>query len=1002
MHPSLHYFQSRLPTHGAGVRSGEPSDDLLLASEQEDEEFEEITYDELRLSLCPADPANFDNYPFHKPDSSVEEEHPVIHAVQQVVTEPDDIVLDATPRTPKARSLTSSLKHIRTLSKASPPPSSSTTASPRTKRTSNFYLRPHPLPNHLVHHAKHPLHSSVKDESLPSGFEDSFRSNRSSRSNESFEDPSNLSIGHSEVSLTNLDSASLLADEAPFDAEVLTHASFAPIADSSPRGGSRSRSGTPLSRSLDQSLECALNRSLEARLTPGLTPPRFNSPRSGSGSPFQRQLFKPSSTSSLASVTHTQRRASLLITREAIQERLSRHQGEEGLSASGSPIPHPVFAEDNDGIAARAKHHSRSESLHGNVHLGDVSALDRLMEDIGHGASVGASANTSMTAGTETSVMSASESEAGEPHGRSFGSLKVEAVTEGVNAATFSLPDIVRDGGGMGMDMGVNLGFQPSPHSRPQSAVPSSLPSAPSASPSPPPPPPPAKDARRAREKLILAKKRELRRAEYEDDSEMGSPAPEVVVSPRLASAGRSTPVQASAHRRAKSSADDGMLDVMPSRDDDAPLAATINRELKKREGMKRPKYQVREHTETIYASADAPRTNGEVETGKVWRTIRRPSDMNEHAKQLRDLREQQKNGKAHGKVFVKVVGLRGLDVPVPAEPTTISCTLNNGIHFVTTPDSLLSSDCPIDQEFELIEHSKLEFTLTMYRCRLYPSVYPSEWWRYTLLGPAMPSPCARSRIGRISGQGKDKRAKLQHRNRDAIVDRKTMDYIQKQIAERKQNGQQIVDEAYQAGPRTCSFFSSLFISIKHKGKIGQILRNWPRKDEAHISIVTDGSRILGLGDLGGLDAQGAFNQSVIETTSVPNPRPIVFPPSNPVTLSECEFPEVVEWSNGSVLFASGSLFPEEEYGGRMLYLGEGNNMYIFLGLGLGVNLARASKRAADLLYPRIERIPEISGDIAVAVICVAQKAGMDRSVDLRTMSDVEVLAFVKARMWNP
>ena len=81
----------------------------------------------------------------------------------------------------------------------------------------------------------------------------------------------------------------------------------------------------------------------------------------------------------------------------------------------------------------------------------------------------------------------------------------------------------------------------------------------------------------------------------------------------------------------------------------------------------------MREHTETIYASADAPRTNGEVDTGKAWRTIRRPSDMvgtescrmcrisradglsqNEHAKQLRELREQQRSGKVHGKVFVK------------------------------------------------------------------------------------------------------------------------------------------------------------------------------------------------------------------------------------------------------------------------------------------------------------------------------------------------------------
>ncbi|KAI1794290.1 malic enzyme [Ganoderma leucocontextum] len=191
-----------------------------------------------------------------------------------------------------------------------------------------------------------------------------------------------------------------------------------------------------------------------------------------------------------------------------------------------------------------------------------------------------------------------------------------------------------------------------------------------------------------------------------------------------------------------------------------------------------------------------------------------------------------------------------------------------------------------------------------------------------------------------------------------------------------------------------------------------------PLKDLTEIIQYVQPTALLGLSTI-----KGAFNQSVIETMSALNPRPIIFPLSNPVRLSECEFHEAVEWSNGSVLFASGSPFPEEEHGGRMLYPGQGNNMYIFPGLGLGAILARASKvtdsmveasslglaesltadeRAADLLYPRIERIREISGDIALAVIRAAQKAGVDRSVDLRTMSDAEVLAFVKARMWNP
>ncbi|KAH9927406.1 hypothetical protein B0H21DRAFT_781280 [Amylocystis lapponica] len=87
---------------------------------------------------------------------------------------------------------------------------------------------------------------------------------------------------------------------------------------------------------------------------------------------------------------------------------------------------------------------------------------------------------------------------------------------------------------------------------------------------------------------------------------------------------------------------------------------------------------------------------------------------MNEYSKQIKELRAQEKSGKAHGKVFVKVLGLKNVNVPIPQQSTVMTCTLNNGIHFVTTPECRLGKDCPVDQEFELIEHSKLEFTLTI------------------------------------------------------------------------------------------------------------------------------------------------------------------------------------------------------------------------------------------------------------------------------------------------
>ncbi|EDR08151.1 uncharacterized protein LACBIDRAFT_297458 [Laccaria bicolor S238N-H82] len=167
----------------------------------------------------------------------------------------------------------------------------------------------------------------------------------------------------------------------------------------------------------------------------------------------------------------------------------------------------------------------------------------------------------------------------------------------------------------------------------------------------------------------------------------------------------------------------------------------------------------------------------------------------------------------------------------------------------------------------------------------------------------------------------------------------------------------------------------------------------------------------------------GAFTPEVIRAMAANNPRPIIFPLSNPVRLSECSFADAVEHTQGAVLFASGSPFPQQQYEGRTLYPGQGNNMYIFPGLGLGAILARVSsvtdsmvkasslgladsltdeERSLGLLYPRIERIREISAHIAKAVIRAAQNADVDRSIDLRNVSDSELLRFIHGKMWKP
>lgn len=77
---------------------------------------------------------------------------------------------------------------------------------------------------------------------------------------------------------------------------------------------------------------------------------------------------------------------------------------------------------------------------------------------------------------------------------------------------------------------------------------------------------------------------------------------------------------------------------------------------------------------------------------------------------------------------------------------------------------------------------------------------------------------------------------------------------------------------------------------------------------------------------------KGAFSEAVIRRMASQTPRPIIFPLSNPSHLSECTFSEALRASGGSVLFASGSPFPAEDFGGRRWEPGQGNNMYIFPG----------------------------------------------------------------------
>ena len=161
-----------------------------------------------------------------------------------------------------------------------------------------------------------------------------------------------------------------------------------------------------------------------------------------------------------------------------------------------------------------------------------------------------------------------------------------------------------------------------------------------------------------------------------------------------------------------------------------------------------------------------------------------------------------------------------------------------------------------------------------------------------------------------------------------------------------------------------------------------------------------------------------AFTRDVIETMTKINERPIVFALSNPTSKSECSAEEAYTWSDGKAIFASGSPFPPCVYNGKTFVPGQGNNAYVFPGIGLGAvaceaahvtdrMFAQAARALAEQvlesdlemgrIYPSLTRIREVSAHIGVAVAEVAFKDGL-----ARIEKPADLLAHIRATQWEP
>jgi len=160
------------------------------------------------------------------------------------------------------------------------------------------------------------------------------------------------------------------------------------------------------------------------------------------------------------------------------------------------------------------------------------------------------------------------------------------------------------------------------------------------------------------------------------------------------------------------------------------------------------------------------------------------------------------------------------------------------------------------------------------------------------------------------------------------------------------------------------------------------------------------------------------FTQEIVKTMGSLNQRPVIFALSNPTSKAECTAEEAYNWTEGRAVFASGSPFAPVTIGGKTLVPGQGNNAYIFPGVGLGIvstgarrvtesmfiaaartlaSLIRENELAEGRVYPSLKRIHEVSLAIAIAVAeeVFAQKLNSQpRPADLP--------AYIKSQMFKP
>jgi malate dehydrogenase (oxaloacetate-decarboxylating) len=172
----------------------------------------------------------------------------------------------------------------------------------------------------------------------------------------------------------------------------------------------------------------------------------------------------------------------------------------------------------------------------------------------------------------------------------------------------------------------------------------------------------------------------------------------------------------------------------------------------------------------------------------------------------------------------------------------------------------------------------------------------------------------------------------------------------------------------------------------------------WPRTSNGHIGLADMIGKINATALIGFSTVFGAFSEPIVREMARKVERPIIFPLSNPTSRSEATAEDLIHWTDGRALVASGSPFAPVSYNGRKITIAQCNNVHIFPAMGLGI-VASGTRRVTDAMMQAAARAlaanspalkdpsasllsplkdsRRVARDIAVAVGLQAQKDGV-------------------------